>query len=813
MSLLWRARPGIGQTSRHDWEMADNGTVVELRVHGVSGTPPEALLGCPTEFLELRAGDKAAGFYRRQQWIDDAQIPARGRRSAWRRVIEAYSWGGLTSGPASRAVWLLLLPFIFINLAHWMLPPAAGPRRAAAIAVALLRLIALSFTLTLMLAAAVAVMDVTVWQCAGLDYCAAQWTPLSLLASTPRGMQLAIGAVPLVVVIAVLWRLGRENVREAGRPPNPAVTTDEVPLESDTFWCTDPSVMRLRICHVMAWTAGVAALTLAAPLSVSASAAGYALLAANGAILAIAVLVTAWNRATARGGTGADGLTRPLLLLRWISLALLVVSLVWVARDDVHYPGPPTHLPGLRGAIYVVLGVQVVLLIALFVFTGLSMRGGPKSPDVAWRPTLRGFTGPFVALIAWLLGGAFSVGIGLLTAQVLGTAVISTAAANAEIGRRATTLGNGGASFADRVSALQAGAPLIVPPPYLWAAVAVAVLIVVTIGTVLAVWLWVIPRRMKAELPSVLADYLPDSRVDAAGPEADGRARQVARSRALASLTDTGVALIAGVTGACVVVITALAAWYVSERGGFDSLPGYSPTITRASVFITLALVVGLVLVAVQAYRDRQMRRVVGVLWDVITFWPRANHPLKPPCYAERTVPELLDRLRTLVAEPDTRVVVAAHSQGTVIAAATLLQNDDDTRDRVALLTFGSPLRRLYARNFPAYFGTDALPRLAARLSSRWINLWALSDPIGSWVSDKSDRTMEQALTGVDFRVLDVESLTVRADGTYPPICGHSGFWVRPEFSEAVAELEATVTPAGIETDTSAAPAPSEKTL
>ena len=35
--------------------MADNGTVVELRVHGVTGTPPEALLSCPVEFLELQA--------------------------------------------------------------------------------------------------------------------------------------------------------------------------------------------------------------------------------------------------------------------------------------------------------------------------------------------------------------------------------------------------------------------------------------------------------------------------------------------------------------------------------------------------------------------------------------------------------------------------------------------------------------------------------------------------------------------------------------------------------------------------------------
>jgi len=51
--------------------MAASGTVVELRVHGVSGTPPEALLSCPTEFLEEVAGDKSAGFYRRQPWLDD----------------------------------------------------------------------------------------------------------------------------------------------------------------------------------------------------------------------------------------------------------------------------------------------------------------------------------------------------------------------------------------------------------------------------------------------------------------------------------------------------------------------------------------------------------------------------------------------------------------------------------------------------------------------------------------------------------------------------------------------------------------------
>jgi pimeloyl-ACP methyl ester carboxylesterase len=787
--------------------MAASGTVVELRVHGVSGTPPEALLSCPTEFLEEVAGDKSAGFYRRQPWLEDA---TNGSPGAWRRVVEAYSWGGLTSGPASRAVWLLFLPFIFINLAHWMLPPATTQRFAAAVSVGLVRLIALSLTLTLMLAAAVAVMDVMVWQCMGLDYCGSRLGPLSSMASAPRGVQVALSAVPLVVVIAVLWRLGNESNCVVGRPPNPAVMADEVPLESDSFWRTDPSVLRLRACHVMAWTAGLGALALAVPVRYAATPAvhtvGTALLTANGVVLAIAVLTTAWNRATARGGVGTDWLTRPLLLLRWVSLALMAASLVWVATADVAYPVAPTHFPGLRATIYVLLGIQVVLLFGLFVFTALSMRGRAGEQADGYRPSLGGFTAPVVALIAWLIGGGFSVGVGLWTAQVLGNAVLSTAVAHSEIADRTATLASDTASFADKSAALNADAPLIVPPPYFWASVAIVVMIIAAVVTGLCVWWWITRRRARAELRSVLADYPGTA-------DKNARAKQVASSRAWASLTDLAPPIVAGLALFTVAVMLALAAWYLSDSGGFGSLPAYSPALTNASVFITISLATGLVLLAVQAFRDRQLRRVVAVLWDVITFWPRANHPLTPPCYAERTVPELLDRLRVLTAADDTRVALVAHSQGTVIAAATLLQDDENTAHRVALLTFGSPLRRLYARNFPAYFGTGALPRLRQRQRRRWINLWARTDPIGSWINDDRDRSMKEALEEVDYRLLDVESLTPRADGTYPPICGHSGFWTRPEYRDALTMLESTMLPAGTSTDTSAAVCPTKELL
>ena len=45
------------------------------------------------------------------------------------------------------------------------------------------------------------------------------------------------------------------------------------------------------------------------------------------------------------------------------------------------------------------------------------------------------------------------------------------------------------------------------------------------------------------------------------------------------------------------------------------------------------------------AWSDPAKRRTIGVLWDVGTFWPRSYHPLSPPCYTERAVPDLQRRM------------------------------------------------------------------------------------------------------------------------------------------------------------------------
>ena len=105
------------------------GGVLELRIHGVVNTPPEGTLG--VRQVERVDGDEHTGFYRPLK--ESAPEPV---------VTEAYSWGSLTSASRSlnqdgttvgvrrdlvRALWMLLLPFAFANVAFWTRLRTAGP--------------------------------------------------------------------------------------------------------------------------------------------------------------------------------------------------------------------------------------------------------------------------------------------------------------------------------------------------------------------------------------------------------------------------------------------------------------------------------------------------------------------------------------------------------------------------------------------------------------------------------------------------------------------------------------------------------------
>ncbi len=127
-------------TSTPDDRETRPAAVLELRVHGVSNTPPPAMLDLPAAGLTSR-GDELGGFWAPTH---DAVSGLAPRDRGWvppgiRR--EAYSWGGMARssppgvGPAAakaavalvaRIGWILLMPFGIANLAFWARVPRPG---------------------------------------------------------------------------------------------------------------------------------------------------------------------------------------------------------------------------------------------------------------------------------------------------------------------------------------------------------------------------------------------------------------------------------------------------------------------------------------------------------------------------------------------------------------------------------------------------------------------------------------------------------------------------------------------------------------
>ncbi|WP_329181276.1 hypothetical protein [Streptomyces sp. NBC_01477] len=119
-----------------------------------------------------------------------------------------------------------------------------------------------------------------------------------------------------------------------------------------------------------------------------------------------------------------------------------------------------------------------------------------------------------------------------------------------------------------------------------------------------------------------------------------------------------------------------------------------------------------------------------------------------------------------------------------MLAAAAVWQLDPAARGRVALLTYGCPLARLYGRWFPAYFGPGPLRGLHRDMHA-WRNLWRRTDPIGGPV----------LLAGPEGPVdrgplLDPVAYGRSARHPLPePVRGHSGFQADPAFARERAAL------------------------
>ncbi|MFE0703817.1 hypothetical protein [Streptomyces sp. NPDC058872] len=772
------------------------GAALELLVHGVGGATPESMLDDPRSTRVT--GDRTAAVYRRTEDLDAEEHP---ERYAARPIQEAYCWSNLTSGDGARALWLLLLPFMIANLAHWMRPPAQGRPGLVRLYGLLVRLVALTLTVLFTAAACEVALDLTAWQCAAAPSCTDAYSWLGFLSAerngwwSAPGRRLALAALVPTALVGLLWYLSHRtwSAYEAQLPPTghdapfpgvpeaadpadpvgfvgpvgPAGPVDPRPvLGRPGFWYGRRLVARLRAAHT---AAGFLTVTTALALATARhdaaapglrTALGWVL---QGAVVVLGVVVLGVVCRRGRSERQLD-LRVERALVTWLpgaSLALLLLTALHACWPRPGWTSTGT-LPG-DAAFGALTLAQGGLVVALGVVALLLQR--PRSDP---RTALRGLGGPAVAMLACALAGVMSGGVAQRVADWLD-----------------------GPAGPDAPVRTGAG---IGPPVLLsWQASVIPVLLLLLLvpAAALVVRTALDARRLR---PEVESDY-PGAAHERA------RTGEIAADRARASLTDSAPLLVGMVSGAALLlgagaVAGAWASGTVPGRAFGGAHPAVVSLASAAQALGSWMVGFGFLLFVTwgrRAYRDASARRTIGILWDVGTFWPRAAHPFAPPCYAERAVPDLAWRMSSWTARTGGRLVISGHSQGSVLAAAAVWQLPPDTRSRVALLTYGSPLERLYGRWFPAYFGPGAL-RALNRTVRCWSNLYRATDPIGGPVRVPA----EEGRPVVDGAVL-LDPVAYGRTRRHPlpePVLGHSAYQADPAFDRHRAALLDRLPPA-----------------
>jgi hypothetical protein len=728
---------------------------VELRIHGVGGTPPAQLVSDVEP--DLVEGDSIAGFYRT---VDDEHG----------RHVEAYSWGGLTSRSVFRALWILMLPFALSNLAGWMCQPTVARNKARFLLHRFTaRAAALLLTLNVVLLLLMLGADLLAVRCRGVTSCTNHLTPVRLLndslftahGGVPfTGRAMAAGALLPIVAVAVFELLSHASARRyelttpavggAGDTKVRSAAGFETGMDSPRFWNGYASARRLSLLHTSAAIAFVAAtLALTAQRTVApAQDRGWVvtIAAVGGAVVLLVLILLAAD--TAPPWTA------------WVLLGLSLAAFAgafWLAWALPAPAAAPAAVVDLR---YVANGVgvaQVVIIVAV-ILACLSRRNVDTFP----RPATA-----LVAVLAIGIVNAFGSLMIILVAGWIGAPAPSSKLSTTRARDLSLYATNG--KIATWVLTVIVGA-------------LVGLVIAAIVG-------WFVAGRQR-QLPEIAGEYPPGPQTAAQpgdpwlvsacdGADARGWLRSIARFRYVAkALRQLGRILL-------ILIPAALITFFVIEvrywTGGGIAPPHPLTTAAGWLALATPAVLVGLLELG---WRNLSARRGIGIVWDVATFWPRAYHPYAPPCYAERAVPELGRRIDHLQANGAT-VALAAHSQGAVLAAAALLQRTNgmpgdsppdapDIRRPVGLLTFGSPLDTLYRWAFPAYFDRASLLWIGAKgaptdpdTARQWSNFYYQTDFVGrTW----TDGAHNQCLT-------DPPTAEYVYRQSLPKIGTHSGYW------------------------------------
>jgi hypothetical protein len=719
-------------------------------VHGVSGAGPDEMLDRPLVFRVT--GDRSAGFYRPRPEYGNTTGPGGA-------MLEAYRWGGLTVATATRALSLaFLLPFLLSNVAVWMRPATPGARRPVTV---LCRLLAATLTVSYVLFFVGIWLDLIGWQCVPYVRCVEDRQSLSWMSDLPTGPRLALLALVPIAVISLVWWLGSRSWCSYEAFRSGAADSGGDRLDAVGWWNGMPLVGRLRSIHVAVAFAGVNGSVLAVFVPRDSSIAGLTLLGTTVALLATCLVLLCLPALDELGVAGGwmETATRT---VRGIACGITVLTLVFVGTQRVDWREAGA-LPWYGATDAWVLLTQATLLALL--------------GAVLWHQRNQRHSGA-------LLGGAGPL---VLAAAAVGLTAILSSVVTLQF---ADVLDRG--AVPDPTRPMVAGVPPLQPSDasrWVQPASLIGVLVAMLIA---ACWSTVTLARRRRAAATVTARDFPDPPATA-----QSRMREVRDSILKARNTERRVpplvALVTLVALGLPESALALAGLAPADLTAWLNGAHVASALAAVWAYVGGVLLVVLMVAGLLAYRSGGLRSLVGVLWDLCTFWPRAAHPFVPTCYAERAVPELGRRIRFLAEQGDA-VVLSGHSHGSVLLAATVLQLPPATRRRVALLTYGSPLRRLYARLFPAYLGDDVLREVGDRVGWRWLNLWRDTDPIGGSVFSPhrfGERpSVEGPAAAVDWRLRDPRGVALEPQHTLPPpIDAHWPYHSDERFDAAVREL------------------------
>jgi hypothetical protein len=742
---------------------------VELRIHGVSGTPPESML--ESAHVKQVAGDSWGRFFRPVNGVGDELQPCpngvpRGR------LLEGYHWGKYTSGSWIKGLWLILIPFGLVNAAAFMCPRPKGKlQRSLRFAIqSLIRGVGIGVTATFALAASLICIDVLAYQWA---------TDLDVLHKLGFGRVLGLGVVLAAATVTALFVLGNQNrVSDFGKAEDDSIADSTKDVDDDHppsgltrrpfFFVAEKSSPVLGRLHLSAgfcvvivvatllWDTIVAADTMTTRTSIEDGLRHWAL-----GLLVLITLATAIGgdvggavRGTPLGKRSTRVMEMSGRLALAASLAMLVTAawiLTSVGRSDT-----PLNVDSYTQWLALISGLTMVLLLVANAALAAITWPTSATPE-PFRRYAFGMA-PWAATSA----GVF-LAVGFCSASVLGVAKAVGSTADTE--------------FIHRVS-------------YSWGITAVLGLIMAL--ALMVLWLvrgWGLVARATAAYTTV------SEPLGGPGPLWWGK---IARAMSMAKLKFCvpPPLVVFAVSGLAMTFVT-----FAEMRSGDDvrwvgwlsetepvatradpdpTIPTHISFLTNLGTLTLIGLAGLLFYLGRRSLRAENARRGANVLWDVLSFWPHAAHPFVPPAYSQFAVHDLRRRIVFHLSSPDvpegeppappraTSVVISAHSQGSLVTLAALLWLSPAHLARVGLVTYGSQLQVAYPRGFPAFVDFALLRQVQECLGRRWVNLYRETDPIAGPVLSWHRTRMTAPPTAGSLASYRLESPDAPEADTYP---------------------------------------------